>query len=102
MKEVLEHFMCLQVPIGAWHGNGRKVGWYSPFLCACWDPEREEFQSVCRVMSGFTDAFYQASKARFDERGLLPQPPSYFNTGAQLPRFTSASSNERTRWLHMR
>ena len=46
------------VPIGAWHGNGRKVGWLSPFLLAAWDPEAEEFQSVCRCMSGFTDAFY--------------------------------------------
>ncbi|KAG6777436.1 hypothetical protein POTOM_017257 [Populus tomentosa] len=46
------------VPIGAWHGNGRKAGWYSPFLMACYNPETEEFQSVCRVMSGFSDAFY--------------------------------------------
>ncbi len=46
------------VPIGAWHGNGRKVGWYSPFLLAAWDPDPEEFQSVCRCMSGFSDAFY--------------------------------------------
>ena len=46
------------VPIGAWHGNGRKVGWYSPFLLAAWDPDTEEFQSVCRCMSGFSDAFY--------------------------------------------
>ena len=30
----------------------------SPFLLAAWDPEREEFQSVCRCMSGFTDVFY--------------------------------------------
>ena len=46
------------VPIGAWHGNGRKVGWYSPFLLAAYDPDTEEFQSVCRCMSGYTDAFY--------------------------------------------
>jgi hypothetical protein len=46
------------VPIGAWHGNGRKAGWFSPFLLAAWDPETEAFQSVCRCMSGFTDAFY--------------------------------------------
>lgn len=25
---------------------------------ACYNPETEEFQSVCRVMSGFSDAFY--------------------------------------------
>ena len=47
------------VPIAAWHGNGRKVGWLSPFLLAAWDPATEQFQSVCRCMSGFTDAFYQ-------------------------------------------
>ena len=47
------------VPIGAWYGNGRKVGWLSPFLLAAWDPATETFQSVCRCMSGFTDAFYQ-------------------------------------------
>ncbi len=46
------------MPIGAWHGNGRKVGWYSPFLLAAYDPDTEEFQSVCRCMSGYTDAFY--------------------------------------------
>lgn len=46
------------VVIGAWYGNGRKAGWLSPFLLAAWDPEGEQFQSVCRCMSGFTDQFY--------------------------------------------
>jgi ATP-dependent DNA ligase len=32
---------------------------FSPFLMACYNPETEEFQSVCRVMSGFTDEFYK-------------------------------------------
>lgn len=32
---------------------------FSPFLMACYDPDTEEFQSVCRVMSGFSDAFYK-------------------------------------------
>lgn len=47
------------VPIGAWWGNGRKAGWFSPILLACYDPESEQWQSVCRCMSGFTDAFYR-------------------------------------------
>ncbi|MQL69819.1 hypothetical protein Taro_002110, partial [Colocasia esculenta] len=46
------------VPIGAWYGNGRKAGWYSPFLMACYNASTEEYQSVCRVMSGFSDSFY--------------------------------------------
>lgn len=77
----LELVALLQVPIGAWYGNGRKAGWYSPFLLACWDPEAEEFQSVCRVMSGFSDAFYTASKERFSSKHLLSGPKPYYNTG---------------------
>jgi ATP-dependent DNA ligase len=46
------------VPIGGWYGNGRKAGWVSPFLLAAWDPETETLATVCRCMSGFTDAFY--------------------------------------------
>ena len=46
------------VVIGAWYGQGRKVKWFSPFLLAAWDPDTEEYQSVCRCMSGYTDAFY--------------------------------------------
>lgn len=38
------------VVIGAWWGNGRKAGWLSPFLLACYDPEQEEYQSVCRCV----------------------------------------------------
>ncbi|OBZ68078.1 DNA ligase 3 [Grifola frondosa] len=30
------------VPIGAWHGNGRKAQWWSPVLLAVWDPDAEK------------------------------------------------------------
>ncbi|KAL8472656.1 hypothetical protein ACS0TY_029752 [Phlomoides rotata] len=72
------------VPIGAWHGNGRKAGWFSPFLMACYNPDTEEFQSVCRVMSGFSDAFYIEMKEFFSgDRVLLKRPP-YYRT-AEVP-----------------
>ena len=47
------------VPIGAWWGNGRKAGWFSPFLLAVYDRENEVYYSLCRCMSGFTDEFYK-------------------------------------------
>ena len=53
------------VPIGAWRGVGRKAGWFSPFLLAVYDPETETYASMCRCMSGFTDAFYVDRTARF-------------------------------------
>jgi DNA ligase 1 len=39
------------VPIGAWHGNGRKAQWLSPVLLACYDPSTGELQSLCRKYS---------------------------------------------------
>ncbi|KAJ4884074.1 DNA LIGASE 6 [Raphanus sativus] len=69
------------VPIGAWHGNGKKAGWYSPFLMACYNPETEEFQSVCRVMSGFSDAFYIEMKEFYSEDKILAKKPPYYRTG---------------------
>lgn len=49
------------VPIGAWHGNGRKAQWWSPILLAVWDPDLEKLVAVCKCMSGFSDAFYKVS-----------------------------------------
>ncbi|XAR51498.1 DNA ligase (ATP) [Bertholletia excelsa] len=68
------------VPIGAWHGNGRKAGWYSPFLMACYEPDTQEFQSVCRVMSGFSDSFYIEMKEYFSGDKVLSRKPLYYQT----------------------
>ena len=40
------------VPVGAWHGNGRKAQWWSPILLAVWDPDAEKLVAVCKCMSG--------------------------------------------------
>lgn len=74
------------VPIGAWFGNGRKAGWFSPFLLAVYDPETESYQSMCRCMSGFTDVFYEQKTEQYksirddtnDQR--KPTKPSYYGT----------------------
>lgn len=42
-----------------------QVKWFSPFLLAVWDSDREEYQSLCRCMSGFTDAFYQVGPTNY-------------------------------------
>ena len=53
------------VPIGGWRGQGRKKRWVSPWLMATYDPTDGTLGSVCRVMSGFTDAFYKENTIRF-------------------------------------
>ena len=71
------------VPIGAWHGNGRKAQWWSPILLAVWDADAGKLVAVCKCMSGepramvticllltgnppgigFTDVFYKVGMA---------------------------------------
>ncbi|KAF5322738.1 hypothetical protein D9619_002019 [Psilocybe cf. subviscida] len=46
------------IPVGAWHGNGRKAKWWSPVLFALWNPDTGRPVALCKCMSGFTDAFY--------------------------------------------
>lgn len=36
------------VPIGAWWGNGRKAGWWSPILLAARNPESGALEAVCK------------------------------------------------------
>lgn len=57
------------VPIAAWHGTGRKSAWWSPFLLAVRNPATGALDAVCKCMSGFTDAFYRANRARYDPDG---------------------------------
>ncbi|KAL3905114.1 MAG: hypothetical protein SGPRY_011028, partial [Prymnesium sp.] len=44
--------------------------WISPWLVATYDPIEGTFGSVCRVMSGFSDAFYKENTIKFVGRLL--------------------------------
>ena len=68
------------VPIGAWHGRGRKAGWLSPLLLAARDRRGGRWQSVCRVMSGIGDEMYRERTAFYSGDRVLPpdrKPEAY-------------------------
>ncbi|EKG10664.1 DNA ligase ATP-dependent [Macrophomina phaseolina MS6] len=54
------------IPVGAWHGNGRKCKWWSPILLAVRNPDTGCLEAVTKCMSGFTDKFYAANRAKYD------------------------------------
>ena len=70
--------------IGAWWGNGRKAGWYSPFLVAVYDDDTETWQSLCRVMSGFSDVFYKSATERLGKK-VVEDKPFEYETGETPP-----------------
>jgi len=43
------------VIIGAFFGRGRRVGKYGAFLLAAYDAGSDEFKTVCKIGTGFTD-----------------------------------------------
>ncbi|KAK0937171.1 hypothetical protein LTR29_011287 [Friedmanniomyces endolithicus] len=55
------------IPVGAWHGSGRKNAWWSPILLACRNEESGTLEVVTKCISGFTDVFYRANKERYSE-----------------------------------
>ncbi|KAH7340959.1 hypothetical protein B0J17DRAFT_766873 [Rhizoctonia solani] len=75
------------VPIGGWHGIGRKAGWWSPILLGLWDQRVGEFVGVCKCMSGFSDAFYKALNERYsEEAGTCSKTPyAHVNTDGLVP-----------------
>ena len=57
------------IPVGGWHGQGRKNAWWSPILLACRNEETGTLEVVTKCISGFTDAFYKANKEKYSEVG---------------------------------
>jgi len=43
------------VVVGAFYGKGQRVGKFGSLLMACYDPESDQFKTVCKVGTGFTE-----------------------------------------------
>lgn len=84
------------IPIAGWHGQGRKAKWWSPILLAVRNEESGSLEAICKCMSGFTDAFYKANKAFYDEGGESGEPK---NTRLQKPSFVEYSGPSPDVWF---
>ncbi|GAN04133.1 DNA ligase [Mucor ambiguus] len=68
------------VVVGAYYGRGKRTSVYGAFLLACYDPETEEFQTICKIGTGFSDEnlqlFYDTLKDH-----VIDAPKQYYCLG---------------------
>uniref|UniRef100_A0A8C4EGX2 DNA ligase n=1 Tax=Dicentrarchus labrax TaxID=13489 RepID=A0A8C4EGX2_DICLA len=63
--------------IGAYMGKGKRTGTYGGFLLACYDEDNEEFQSVCKIGTGFKDEDLE-QHYKFLKEHILQKPRAYY------------------------
>lgn len=62
--------------VGAFYGMGKRAGRYGALLMASYDPEIGRFGTVCKLGTGFDDAFLDAMPALLDKYKTSDRPSS--------------------------
>ncbi|XP_065618265.1 DNA ligase 1 [Quercus suber] len=65
------------VPIAAFYGRGKRTGLYGAFLLACYDSNNEEFQSICKIGTGFSEEVLEKCSTNLTSK-VIPEPKSYY------------------------
>ena len=71
------------IPIGAYYGRGKRTGVYGGFLLACYDDKNDEFQSICKIGTGFSDEDLTTLSTSLKDLSIS-KPKSYYNVDETL------------------
>ncbi|CEJ04812.1 Putative DNA ligase [Rhizopus microsporus] len=73
------------VVIGAYYGRGKRTSVYGAFLLACYDPDTEEYQTICKLGTGFSEEnlqlFYDTLKDH-----VIEEPRRFYTLGDNPPK----------------
>lgn len=65
------------VVVGGYYGKGKRTGTFGGFLLACYDDEEEQFQTVCKLGTGFKDEDLE-KHTTFLKEHVIEKPKSYY------------------------
>ncbi|XP_057372551.1 DNA ligase 1-like [Daphnia carinata] len=65
------------VVIGGYLGRGKRTGLYGGFLLACYDENNEDYQSLCKIGTGFSDEDFQ-THSDFLKNHIIQKPKPYY------------------------
>lgn len=55
------------VPIAAFYGQGKRTGVFGAYLLACYNTDSENFETVCKVATGFSDELLEKLYEKFKD-----------------------------------
>ncbi|XP_058080214.1 DNA ligase 1-like [Magnolia sinica] len=73
------------VPIAAFHGRGKRTGVYGAFLLACYDEHNEEYQSICKIGTGFSEMVLEERSASLRDKVISKPKPYYRYSDTMSP-----------------
>ncbi|KAH7095703.1 hypothetical protein FB567DRAFT_36471 [Paraphoma chrysanthemicola] len=65
------------VVLGAYFGKGKRTSWYGAFLLACYNPNTQNYETVCNIGTGFSEAILETLHTQLLEIVIDRPKPFY-------------------------
>ncbi|OAL50453.1 ATP-dependent DNA ligase [Pyrenochaeta sp. DS3sAY3a] len=68
------------VVLGAYFGKGKRTNWYGAFLLACYNPKTQNYETVCNIGTGFSEAILETLHTQLSEIVIARAKPFYVHS----------------------